>query len=212
MHRTVHGRLLLLGVTTVVLTACQPREEPDPHPPMMADRMPGMMSDTPPGLMHERMPMMDGMPEWMMTPGAMMDPQMMQEMRVIRGLLMNHERIQRAVEDLPNGVRTETTSEDTEVTELIRTHVRQMDQRFDRDQPIRMMDPVFRELFEHRHRASLEYEEIPGGMRVLHTSPDPAVVLLIRQHAHRFVSEAAQQGMRRAMQPTPLPEGYQPEN
>src|SRR3546814_8363584 len=43
-----------------------------------------------------------------------------------------------------------------------------------------------------------------------HTSDDPNVVLLIRQHAHRFVSEAAEEGMSRAMRPTPLPNGYSP--
>ncbi len=52
------------------------------------------------------------------------------------------------------------------------------------------------------------WPDIPDGIRVTHTSDDPQVVLLIRQHARRFVGEAAEQGMSRAMRPTPLPEGY----
>jgi hypothetical protein len=32
--------------------------------------------------------------------------------------------------------------------------------------------------------------------------------LLIRQHAHRAVSEFVAEGMARAMEPTPLPPGY----
>lgn len=135
---------------------------------------------------------------------------MMRDMRPIHGLLTNHEMIERRVEDIPNGVRTITTSEDPEIAELIRTHVRQMKARYNRDQPIRMMDPVFRELFRNRHKTSLAFEDIPGGIRVTHTSSDPQVVLLIRQHARRFISEAANEGMRRAMRPTPLPEGYRP--
>ena len=162
------------------------------------------------GMMNSDMPMMGNMPEWMMSQDGMMGPEMMQDMRSIRGLLTNHEKVERRVEDIPGGVRTVTTSDDPQIAELIRTHVRQMKARYERDQPIRMMDPVFRELFRHRDKVSLQYEDIPGGIRVTHSSDDPQVVLLIRQHAHRFVSEAAAKGMSRAMRPTPLPEGYNP--
>lgn len=130
------------------------------------------------------------------------------DMRTIRGLLTRHEAIERRVEDIPGGVRTWTTSEDPEVAMLIRRHVREMRTRFERGQPIRAMDPVFRELFRNRDRATMEIADIPGGARVEHRSDDPEIAGLIRQHARRFVSEAAQQGMRRAMRPTPLPEGY----
>ncbi|CAN5857204.1 hypothetical protein BH23GEM7_BH23GEM7_25020 [soil metagenome] len=208
MNHALVFRLGMLAGLGLILAACPNSEEPRLRSGMMSERMPGMMADTPPAMMDRRMPMMEGMPEWMMSHEGMMGPQMMQQMRVIRRLLVNHEKIERQVEDIPGGVRTITRSDDPEVAELIRTHVRQMKERFEQDMPIRMMDPVFRELFEHRERAHLEYEEIPGGVRVTHTSEDPQVVLLIRQHAHRFVSEAAEQGMRRAMQPTPLPEGY----
>ena len=161
-------------------------------------------------MMGRDMPMMRNMPEWMMSGEGMMDSGMMQDMRSIHGLLASHQEIERRVEDIPNGVRTVTTSADPEIARLIRTHVRQMEARYDRDQPIRMMDPVFRELFRHRDQASLEHEDVPGGIRVTHISDDPNVVLLIRQHARRFVSEAAEEGMSRAMHPTPLPEGYRP--
>lgn len=140
--------------------------------------------------------------------GGMMSGGMMGDMRSIRGLLASHESIERRVEDIPTGVRTVTTSKDPEIAKLIRTHVRQMKARYESDQSIRRMDPVFRELFRNRDKALLEYQDIPGGIQVTHTSDDPQVVLLIRQHARHFVSEAAEQGMSRAMRPTPLPEGY----
>ena len=47
-----------------------------------------------------------------------------------------------------------------------------------------------------------------GGVDVIETSDDPQVVLLIRQHAHRAVSEFVTGGMQRAMQQTPLPSDY----
>lgn len=188
---------ILAAIGAAVMSACSPQSESSSSRDMPVD-----------GMMGGDMPMMERMPEWMMSGEGMMSSDMMQDMRSIHGLLTNHEKIARQVEDIPNGVRTVTTSDNPQVAQLIRTHVRQMKARFERDQPIRLMDPVFRELFKHRDKASLAYEDIPGGIRVTHTSDDPQVVLLIRQHARGFVSEAAEQGMRRAMHPTPLPEGY----
>lgn len=188
------GRAGFSAGLAVVLLACSPAAERD-------NRM-GMG-----GMMGSGMPMMGDMRSGMMSQGGMARG-MMQDMGTIHGLLANHKSVERRVEDLPNGVRTTTTSDDPRMAGLIRTHVRQMKARYERDQPIRMMDPVFRELFENRDKTSLRYEDIPGGIRVTHTSDDPQVVLLIRQHARRFVSEAAAQGMSRAMRPTPLPPGY----
>lgn len=155
----------------------------------------------------------DQMGPGMMGGDMMMDgPGSMGDMMTIRQLLASHEQVERNVENVPGGVRTVTVSDNPEVMELIRLHVRQMKERYSRDQPIRMMDPIFRELFRHRDRATLEIEDVPGGVRVLHTSQDPEVASLIRQHAHEFVSEAAEQGMQRSMRSTPLPEGYRPQN
>lgn len=189
-------QLFLSALSTVALSACSPNGDGSSR---------DMAMD---GMMGGGMPMMERMPGRMMSGDGMMGPEMMGDMRSIHGLLTNHEKIERRVEDIPNGVRTVTTSDDPQVARLIRTHVRQMKARYETDQPIRMMDPVFRELFRNRDKASLTFEDIPGGISVTHTSEDPQVVLLIRQHARRFVSEAAEQGMRRAMRPTPLPEGY----
>lgn len=151
---------------------------------------------------------MGRMPSWMMSRG--MGPEMMRDMRVIHRLLVNHEKIERQVEEIPGGIRAVTTSRDPEVADQIRIHVSQMKERLEQGQPIRMMDPLFRELFRHHDKINLQVEHIPGGVRVTETSKDPQVTLLIRQHATRAVSEFVDGGMRRAMQPTPLPEGYRP--
>jgi hypothetical protein len=84
-----------------------------------------------------------------------------------------------------------------------------MKERVEDGNPIRQMDPLFREIFEHNGQIELRVEELPGGVRVLETSNDPQVTLLIREHAHRAVSEFIRDGMARAMGPTPLPSGYQ---
>ena len=158
----------------------------------------GMMGD---GMMSEEMH------DAMMSRG--MGPEMMEDMRPIRQMLMNHEQIERRVEDLPNGVKTWTTSNNPAIASAIQKHVRQMKDRMEEDKPIRQMDPLFREIFEHADEIEMEIEDLENGVMVIETSADPQVVKLIRQHAHRAVSEFAQQGMQRAMQPTPLPEGYQ---
>lgn len=81
----------------------------------------GMMGE---GGMMGRGGMVDRMPDWMMSQG--MGTEMMRDMRPIHELLTQHEKIERQVEEIPDGVRTVTPSEDPEVTQAIRTHVRQM--------------------------------------------------------------------------------------
>lgn len=157
--------------------------------------------------MHERRMMDRQMPDWMMSES--MAPEMMEAMPVIRDLLLNHERIMRHVEDIPDGIQATTTSQDSEIADLIQTHVWQMKERMEEGRPIRQMDPVFRELFRHHTFVELDVEELPQGVHVAHTSTDPEVQLLIRQHAYRAVNEFVEYGMQRARQPTPLPEDYE---
>lgn len=152
--------------------------------------------------------MMDGgMPGWMMSRGGM-GGRMRRHMRVIHRLLVEHQEIRRTVEEIPGGIRSTTVSGRPEITDLIRTHVRQMKARIESGEPIRQMDPVFREIFEHHTKIRMDIDDIPRGVRVTETSEDPQVVLLIRQHAQRAVSEFVADGMQRAMRPTPLPRGY----
>ena len=151
------------------------------------------------------------MPGEMMGRGGMMDegPMAGSDMRVIHSLLSRHDTIERTVQDVKGGIRSVTTSDDAEVAELIRTHVAQMKSRLENDQPIRQMDPLFREIFKHAAAIDLCVDDTTGGVAVIETSSDPHVTMLIRQHARRAVSEFVEDGMRRAMQPTPLPDGYE---
>ena len=126
----------------------------------------------------------------------------------IHALLDNHEAIERSVKVLDDGVETVTTSEDPEVSETIRLHVRQMEQRMKSGHGMRRWDPLFVELFRNHDKVRMEIEDIPGGVRVREMSDDPDVALLIRQHALRGVSEFVEQGHSRAHRETPLPEEY----
>jgi hypothetical protein len=134
----------------------------------------------------------------------------MQDMRAIHGLLSQHEKIERSVKDIPNGVETVTTSRDPQVATLIRDHVWQMKARIEEGRPIRQMDPLFREIFKNHQHIHMQIADIPGGVRVTETADTANVVPLVRQHARRAVSEFVAEGMPRAMQPTPLPPGYVP--
>lgn len=125
----------------------------------------------------------------------------------IHSLMGDHAKIDRKIEQVPGGVRTETTSKDAKVTETIRVHAREMKERLESGTPIRMFDPLFREIFANHDKIEMKIEDIPGGVRVIETSKDPDVALLIRKHAEAvdgFVAE----GMAKMHEPTPLPEGY----
>jgi hypothetical protein len=126
---------------------------------------------------------------------------------VIHSLMAAHKSIERKVTEIPNGVRTDTVSKDPDVAKTLKVHVDQMKARVASGQPIRMFDPLFREIFSHHEKIEMKIEEIEGGVRVTQTSADPQVVLLIREHA-RVVNEFTAEGMARMHQTSPLPEGY----
>ena len=140
--------------------------------------------------------------------GAGMQRGMPQAMAPIHALLDQHQLIQRDVKEIPGGVETTTTSTTPAVADLIRSHTRQMKQRLESGQPIRMWDPLFVELFRHPDQIKMVVTDIPGGVRVMETSNDPQVTLLIRQHANRGVSEFVADGYARVHEPTPLPAEY----
>lgn len=148
------------------------------------------------------------LPTWMMTSGGTADSDLDRDMAVIQELLIHHQDIMRTVEDLSYGIRAATTSANPDVAERIRTHVRQMKTRLQQGARIRDEDPLFAEIFQYSPRIDLQIEYLSHGVRVSESSHDPLTAMLIRQHAHRAVSEFVSAGMDRAVRPTPLPAGY----
>ncbi len=132
----------------------------------------------------------------------------MQEARdSIHYLLEHHQQIERKVEMLKKGVVTVTTSENPEIAETIRHHVRQMEQRLESGHGMRHWDPLFVELFKHADEIEMKIVDVPGGVRVRETSDNPRVADLIRAHAAQGVSEFVERGFDRAHEASPLPAG-----
>lgn len=130
---------------------------------------------------------------------------------VFHFLLTNHKKIHRTVKNLPDGVETLTESDDAEVAAGIKAHVKWMQVRVDKVQPIRMRDPLFREIFKHADKISMKRVETPKGVRVTETSKDPYVARLIQAHA-TAVSGFVKRGFAEAMKNHEVPTATQSES
>lgn len=102
---------------------------------------------------------------------------------VFQTLLGNHELIRREFKEIPTGIESTTESDNAEVAALIQDHVAAMQVRVEHGRAIRMWDPMFREIFTHADKITLEYENTARGVRVRETSDDPYVARLIQAHA-----------------------------
>tara|TARA_R110002111_G_scaffold153375_1_gene220219 strand:- start:207266 stop:208294 length:1029 start_codon:yes stop_codon:yes gene_type:complete len=129
-----------------------------------------------------------------------------------RFLLTNHRQIKRTVKELPNGVKTVTESDDPQVAARIQKHVYWMKERVEKQQPIRMRDPLFAEIFQHAEKIKMVVEKTEKGVRVTETSEDPYVAKLIKAHA-KTVSGFVERGFAEAMKNHPVPKkDSSPEN
>lgn len=123
---------------------------------------------------------------------------------VFQYLLQNHEKIRRTVTNLENGVETVTESDDVKIVKAIQEHVHWMKHRIENAKPIRMRDPLFRELFQHTDKIEITAEPIEKGVRVVETSDDPHVARLVQEHA-KVVSGFVKDGFREAMKNHAVP-------
>jgi len=112
------------------------------------------------------------------------------DMLLVHELLVNNDRIKRAVTNLPNGIRTVTESDDPQVAQAIKAHVASMTQRLSTGQEFNMFSHTLPTLFENK--AAVETTET--GSVVTQTSDDPTVVAALQGHAVE-VSEKARDGM-----------------
>jgi len=119
-------------------------------------------------------------------------------------LLTNHEKINREVKEISNGVETLTEADDPKVAAGIQKHVKWMQYRIEESKPIRMRDPLFAELFRHNDKIKMVVEKTEKGVRVKETSEDEYVATLIKAHA-KAVSGFVAQGFEEAMKNHPVP-------
>jgi hypothetical protein len=111
------------------------------------------------------------------------DPSFIADRDVFHFLLENHAKITRKVNQLPNGVDTVTESDDPEIADKIREHVKAMYGRVEEQRPIHLRDPLFGAVFQHADQIQMKFEPTDKGIRVVETSDNPYVVRLIQAHA-----------------------------
>ncbi len=88
------------------------------------------------------------------------------DMNVIHALLDRRDDIRRKVEELPDGVKTITESDDPALAMLIRGHVEAMHRRLKEQRPIHLRDPLFRALFGQAKQIKLEIKPTEKGVEV----------------------------------------------
>ena len=111
-------------------------------------------------------------------------------------LFRNFETITRTVTNLPNGIRTVTTSSDPEVMNNLVSHVSGMINRVEeaRDPKIFIQSATLDILFERGAPMDNDIEVTDQGIVVTQTSDDPEVVVALQTHAGE-VSDMADRGM-----------------
>lgn len=131
------------------------------------------------------------------------------DQNVFQTLLRYHDRIQRQVENLPDGLRAITTSQDPKVVKLLHDHVPAMHRRLQENFSLRNWDPAFAEIFAQHDKVRMEVTLLPDGVLVEEKSNDPNVVKLIHAHGeviNLFVRDGFVQGQKIS----PLPADYRP--
>ena len=111
------------------------------------------------------------------------DPRFIEDRKWFHFLLANRDKIKRTITRTEKGVDTLTESDDPEVTAGIQIHVAAMHTRVKEGRGIHMRDPLFREVFRHADKISMEITDTDKGVRVIETADDPYVASLIQAHA-----------------------------
>lgn len=116
------------------------------------------------------------------------------DMRTVMNLFANHRAIRRRVEELPNGIRTTTESDDPRVAALLQAHVASMYKRVDEHRTFSMVGRTLPAMFRNARRYHREAHYVPKGVVAVETSTDPKMVEVIRAHA-REVDGFVRDGM-----------------
>jgi hypothetical protein len=134
-----------------------------------------------------------------MMGGGMMghhDASTMAEMGAIHELMVNHDRINRAVTNLTDGIRTVTESDDPEIAKTIKEHVLSMNQRVSagNDPGLPMESPALHSIFRNADKVQTSIQTTAKGVVVVQTSTDPQTVAALQKHASE-VSDLVKGGM-----------------
>jgi hypothetical protein len=116
------------------------------------------------------------------------------DVRTVMALFANHGAIRRRVEQLPNGIRTTTESDDPRVVALLQSHVASMYKRVNEHRLFSMMSRTLPTLFRNANRYDRIAHYITKGVIVTETSKDAKMVEVIRAHG-REVDGFVRDGM-----------------
>lgn len=133
----------------------------------------------------------------MMGPGMMThDEATMAQLQVIHTMLVNHDSITRTVTNLPNGIRTVTESNDSELAGLLKKHVADMGKRVSTgdDPGLPIESDNMHAIFRNKDKVHTTYETTANGIVVVQTSDDPKTVAALQAHAAE-VTDLVQGGM-----------------
>ena len=112
-----------------------------------------------------------------------------QEIDDLKNLFQNHKEITRSVENLPNGIKTLTSTPNEELRESLVDHVTMMITRLqeEKNPKVFIQSPTLDELFQHYDVIDTEIELTDEGVALIQTSEDPQVVALLQKHAAEIV-------------------------
>lgn len=118
------------------------------------------------------------------------------EVSDLKTIFINHRKIDRVVENLPNGIRTVTESDDEDLRESIVTHVAFMVTRLEegRNPQVMIQSPTLDLLFDRYEEIDTVIEMTDLGIEVVQTSENAKVVALLQKHAAE-VSDMSKRGM-----------------
>ena len=116
------------------------------------------------------------------------------DMNLVHELLLNHDKIRRAVTNLPNGIKTVTESDNPQVAQAIKAHVASMSQRLNDGREFNIFSTTLPVLFENKDKIKSAVEMTEKGSVMTQTSTDAKVVAALQGHAAE-VTELAQEGM-----------------
>lgn len=139
-----------------------------------------------------------------MHAGAKSGDPHMRDMQTIHSLFDQHKNITRSVRKIDGGIEAVTESSDPKTAAMIQEHTWAMKNRLEKGQPVRMWDPLFRELFTHAAKIAMKVTNTPKGVKVEETSTDPDVARLIQSHAEG-VSEFIREGHKVMHKEHPVP-------
>ena len=147
-----------------------------------------------PGMMHG---MRHGMHGHMAGPVGMLTTQdkgSAADMGLVHELLASNREIKRTVTRLPDGIKTETESDNPQVAQAIKAHVDSMSRRLEDGREFNIFSSTLPVLFENRDKIRSTVQLTDKGAAVMRTSSDPKVVAALHGHADE-VTELVQDGM-----------------